>query len=64
MSTTPQNPLDDDDIETTGSTHGPEDATDADGADGTDAPAGGDGDSTDGADADGSDGGDADGTDA
>ena len=64
MSTTPQNPLDDDDIETAGSTHGPEDATDADGADGTDAPAGGDGDSTDGADADGTDGGDADGTDA
>jgi hypothetical protein len=72
MSTTPQEPLNDDDIETTGSTHGPADAGDADGADGQDAPAGGDGDSTDstdgdstdGADADGTDGGDADGTDA
>ena len=64
MSTTPQEPLKDDDIETTGSTHGP-----ADGADGTDAANDGDatdttdGDSTDGADADGTDGADADGTD-
>ena len=47
MSTTPQEPLKDDDIETTGSTHGPADAADADGADGTDAPAQ-DSDGTDG----------------
>jgi hypothetical protein len=49
MSTSPQEPLNDDDIETTGTTgtgHGPEDSADADGADGTDAP---------GADADGTD---------
>jgi hypothetical protein len=50
MSTSPQEPLKDDDIETagqpSGSTHGPEDSADADGADGTDAP---------GADADGTD---------
>ena len=61
MSTSPQEPLKDEDIESTGaSTHGPKDATDADGADGTDA----DGtDGTDGGDADGTDGGDADGTD-
>ena len=45
MSTTPQEPLKDDDIETTGSTHGPADAADADGADGTDAA--NDGDATD-----------------
>jgi hypothetical protein len=64
MSTTPQEPLDDNDIETTGSTHGPEDATDADGADGTDAPGSGDGDSTDSTDGDSTDGTDADGTDA
>ena len=41
MSTTPQEPLKDDDMETTGSdsgSHGPADAADADGADGTDAP--------------------------
>jgi hypothetical protein len=51
MSTSPQEPLNDDDITTgpgqstdpsgasQGSTHGPEDSADADGADGTDAPA-------------------------
>jgi len=70
MSTSPQEPLNDDDI-TTGSgqsTHGPQDSADADGADGTDAAAGGHG-PQDSADADGSDGtdapaADADGTDA
>ena len=50
MSTSPQEPLKDEDIETTGqpagdpgepsgTSHGPADTTDADGADGTDAPA-------------------------
>ena len=64
MTTTPGEPVSDQDIETTGITHGPQDAADADGADGTDAPTGGDADGTDGGDADGTDGGDADGTDA
>ena len=64
MSTSPQEPLKDEDIESISeSTHGPKDATDADGADGTDA----DGtDGTDGGDADGTDGAaqDSDGTDS
>ena len=66
MSTSPQEPLKDEDIETTGqpagdpgepsgAAHGPADTTDADGADVTDAPA---------QDSDGTDGGDADTTDA
>jgi hypothetical protein len=63
MTTTPNEPLKDDDIETTNPGHGPADAADADGADGQDA-AGGDGDSTDSTDGDATDGGDADGTDA
>jgi hypothetical protein len=69
MSTSPQEPLKDEEIATTGSTRGPADAdgTDgadgADGADGTDGTDGGDADGTDGGDADGTDGGDADGTD-
>jgi hypothetical protein len=68
MSTTPQEPLNDDDMETTGSSHGPQDASDADGADGTDAAAEGHG-PEDSSDADGADGTDApaadsDGTDA
>jgi hypothetical protein len=68
MTTSPQDPLKDDDM-TTGqptegsdTTHGPQDTADADGADGTDA-AGGDADGSDGSDADGTDGSDADGTD-
>ena len=63
MTTTPDEPLKDYDIETTNPGHGPADAADADGADGQDA-AGGDGDSTDSTDGDATDGGDADGTDA
>jgi hypothetical protein len=71
MTTTPGEPVNDEDIETVSSpSHGPADASgDADGADGQDA-AGGDADGTDsvdgkdGGDADGTDGGDADGTDA
>jgi hypothetical protein len=63
MSTTPQEPLKDDDIETAESTAVPADADGTDGGDG-DATDTTDGDSTDGADADGTDGGDADGTDA
>jgi hypothetical protein len=51
MTTTPDEPLKDDDIETTNPGHG-QDA------------AGGDGDSTDSTDGDATDGGDADGTDA
>jgi len=54
MTTTPQEPLKDEDIETTTPGHGPADAADADGADGQDAP-GGDGDASDGGDADGTD---------
>jgi len=53
MSTSPQEPLKDEDIESTGaSTHGPKDASDADGTDG------GDADGTDGPaqDSDGTDG--------
>ncbi len=70
MTTTPDEPLKDDDMTTglgdaTGSVPSPEDADGTDGgdADGTD---GGDADGTDGdgSDADGTDGGDADGTDA
>jgi hypothetical protein len=57
MSTTPQEPLKDDDIESTPSTAPV--PGDADGTDGGTT----DGDSPDGADADGTDGGDADGTD-
>ncbi len=55
MSTTPQEPLKDEDIESTTGSTGP---TDADGTDGADA------DGTDGSDGDSTDGGDADGTDA
>jgi hypothetical protein len=62
MTTTPDEPLNDNEMETTNPGHGPADATDADGADGQDA--GGDGDSTDSTDGDSTDGTDADGTDA
>ncbi len=62
MTTTPEEPLNDSDMETTNPGHGPQDAADADGADGTDA-TGGDADSTDGDSSDSTDG-DADGTDA
>jgi hypothetical protein len=68
MTTTPNEPVSDDDIETVGGPAGPSqmglgdaDAADTADADGTD---GGDADGTDGGDADGTDGGDADGTDA
>ena len=63
MSTTPQEPLKDDDIETTVPTPagGDGDSTDSTDGDSTD---GADADGTDGGDADGTDGGDADGTDA
>jgi hypothetical protein len=74
MTTTPNEPIKDEDIETVG---GPlagmvpsdadgTDGTDADGTDGTDADGtdGTDADGTDGTDADGTDGTDADGTDA
>jgi hypothetical protein len=63
MSTTPQEPLKDEDIESTTGSTGP---TDADGTDGADADGtdGSDGDATDTTDGDSSDGGDADGTDA
>ena len=76
MTTTPNEPVNDDDIETAGGPDGPSqmglgdaDGTDADGTDGTaggdaDGTAGGDGDSTDTTDGDSTDGGDADGTDA
>jgi hypothetical protein len=47
MTTTPEEPLSDNDIETVPSGQGPKDANDADGADGQDA-AGGDSDGTDG----------------
>ena len=67
MTTTPNEPVSDDDI-TTGAPPGAgqmglgdADGTDGGDADGTD---GGDADGTDGGDADGTDGGDADGTDA
>ncbi|MEJ7691246.1 MAG: hypothetical protein WKF76_12885 [Nocardioidaceae bacterium] len=61
MTTTPQEPLRDDDIETAGSDPSVQPTTDADGTDG-----GGDADGTDGGDADTTDGGsgDADSTDA
>ncbi len=70
MTTTPNEPVSDEDIETTGGPDGPSqmglgdaDGTDGGDADGTD---GGDADGTDGGSGDGdsSDGGDADGTDA
>ena len=70
MTTTPNEPLKDEDIETSGlgsttapGSTGPGDADGTDGgdADGTD---GGDADGTDGGDADGTDGGDADSSDA
>ena len=60
MTTTPQEPVGDDDIETVSPTPATSKPGPAD-ADGTD---GGDADGTDGGDADGTDGGDADGTDA
>ena len=70
MTTTPDEPLKDDDMTTglgdaTGSVPSPEDADGTDGgdADGTDGDAT-DGTDGDGSDADGTDGGDADGTDA
>jgi hypothetical protein len=64
MTTTPGEPVRDEDIESTGVTGtGDADGTDGGDADGTD---GGDADGTDGTggDADGTDGGDADGTDS
>jgi hypothetical protein len=71
MTTTPQEPVNDDDIETAGAPPasaemgvGDSDGTDGADADGTDGTDGGDADGTDGGDADGTDGGDADGTDA
>jgi hypothetical protein len=73
MTTTPGEPVSDEDIETTGSGHGPQDSADADGSDGTDASHDADGTDShgpqDSADADASDGtdaptGDADGTDS
>ena len=70
MTTTPNEPVSDDDIETTGGPDGPSqmglgdaDGTDGGDADGTDGGSG-DSDSTDVTDGDSSDGGDADGTDA
>jgi hypothetical protein len=65
MTTTPSEPVRDEDIETVGAPAGPAQMGlgDADGTDATDTLAG-DGDATDGGDADGTDGGDADGTDA
>jgi hypothetical protein len=65
MSTTPQEPLKDDDMETTSSVSTPADAdgTDGDATDTADGDAT-DADGTDGGDADATDGGDADGTDA
>jgi hypothetical protein len=66
MTTTPDEPLNDDDMSTSGAGSTPP-ATDADGTDGdaTDTTDGDttDADGTDGGDADGTDGGDADGTD-
>jgi hypothetical protein len=56
MTTTPDEPLNDDEMTTSGGTGLPPEG-DADGTDG------GDADGTDGGDADGTDGGDADGTD-
>jgi hypothetical protein len=76
MTTTPNEPVGDADIETVGAPDAPSqmglgdaDGTDADGTDGTDGgdadgTDGGDGDSTDVTDGDSTDGGDADGTDA
>ncbi len=66
MTTTPDEPLNDDDITTGASGGGLGPGGDADGTDGGDADGtdGGDADGTDGGDADGTDGGDADGTDA
>jgi hypothetical protein len=68
MTTTPNEPVKDEDIETAGGPDGPSqmglgdaDGTDGGDADGTDS---GDGDSADTTDGDSSDGGDADGTDA
>jgi hypothetical protein len=68
MTTTPSEPVKDEDIETAGGPDGPSqmglgdaDGTDSGDADGTDSS---DGDSTDTTDGDSSDGGDADGTDA
>ena len=70
MTTTPNEPVKDEDIETAGGPDGPSqmglgdaDGTDGGDADGTDGGSG-DGDSTDTTDGDSSDGGDADGTDA
>ena len=62
MTTTPNEPVSDEDIETTGGPDGPSQTGlgDADGTDGDSS----DGDSTDTTDGDSSDGGDADGTDA
>lgn len=73
MTTTPDEPLSDAEINTSAASNGPAEAddtvggsVDADGTDGGDADGtdGGDADGTDGGDADGTDGGDADGTDA
>ena len=73
MTTTPNEPVKDEDIETVGAPAGPAsmglgDEKDADGTDGdsgdADGTDGGDGDSTDVTDGDSTDGGDADGTDA
>jgi hypothetical protein len=55
MTTTPDEPLSDEEINTTAASDGPAEA---------EATVGGDADGTDGGDADGTDGGDADGTDA
>jgi hypothetical protein len=66
MSTTPNEPVKDDDIETVGGAAAPgEGLADADGTDGdtTDSTDGGDADGTDGDSTDTTDGGDADGTD-
>jgi hypothetical protein len=70
MTTTPNEPVKDEDIETAGGPDGPSqmglgdaDGTDGGDADGTDSDSS-DGDSTDSSDGDSSDGGDADGTDA
>ena len=76
MTTTPNEPVKDEDIETVGAPAGPAsmglgDEKDADGTDASDGDSGdsestdgGDGDSTDVTDGDSTDGGDADGTDA
>jgi hypothetical protein len=66
VTTTPNEPVKDEDIETIDDAPKPGGTGDADGTDGGDADGtdGTDGDGTDGGDADGTDGGDADGTDA